>query len=61
MSKQTKFNTFNHLIDPTFSKVNKRFVLSVENEDDRTSFSKYFIPSFEIKDFIILTAGKRFC
>ena len=40
MTKQTKTNKLNYLIDPTFNKVNRLFVFSFENEDDRTSFSK---------------------
>ena len=39
MTSQTKTNHLNHLIDPTFTKVNRLFVLSFENEEDRTSFS----------------------
>ena len=38
MTNQTKTNHLNHLIDPTFIKVNRLFVLSFENEEDRTSF-----------------------
>ena len=34
MTNQAKTNNLNHLIDPTFSKVNRLFVLSFENEDD---------------------------
>ena len=41
MSNQTINNNLNYLIDPTFTNVNILFVLSFENEDDRTSFSKY--------------------
>ena len=41
MSSQTKNNNLNYLIDPTFTNVNRLFVLTFENEDDRTSFSKY--------------------
>ena len=37
MSKQTKINNLNYLTDPTFTKVNRLFVSSFENEDDRTS------------------------
>ena len=54
MSNQTKNNNLNYLIDPTFTNVNRLFVLSFENEDDRTSFSKYYVPKVEIKDFNIL-------
>ena len=41
MSNQTKTNNLNYLIDPTFNKVYRLFVLSLENEDDRISFSKF--------------------
>ena len=37
----TQNSNFNYLIDPTFTKVDRFLVLSFENEDDRTSFSKY--------------------
>ena len=57
---QTKTNHLNHLIDPTFTKVNRLFVLSFENEEDRTSFSKYYVPKVEIKDFNVLIDGKIF-
>ena len=45
MTNQTKNNNLNYLIDPTFTKVNRLFVLLFENENDRTSFSKYHVPT----------------
>ena len=60
MSYQTKNNNLNYLIDPTFTNVNRLFVLTFENEDDRTSFSKYYVPKVEIKEFHVLTDGKPF-
>ena len=60
MSNQTKNNNLNYLIDPTFSKVNRFFVLLFENENDRTSFSKFYIPNVQIKDFNVLIDGKSF-
>ena len=39
MSNQAKNNNLNYLIDPTFTRVNRLFVLSFENEEDRASFS----------------------
>ena len=60
MTSQTKVNHLNHLIDPTFTKVNKLFVLSFENEEDRISFSKYYVPIVERKDFNVIIDGKRF-
>ena len=50
MTKQAKTSNRNYLIDRTSSKVNRLFVLSFGNEDDRTSFSKYYTPTVEIKD-----------
>ena len=54
MSNQTKNNNLNFLIDPTLTNVNRLFVLTFENEDDKTSFSKYYVPKVEIKDFNVL-------
>ena len=51
MSNQTKNNNLNYLIDLTFTKVNRLFVLLFEHEDD-ISFLMYYKPSFDIKDFI---------
>ena len=51
MTNQTKNNNLNYLIDPTFTKVNRLFVLPFENENDRTSFSKYYVPNIQMKDF----------
>ena len=60
MSNQSKNNNLNYLIDPTFSNFNRLFVLSFENEDDRTSYYKYYMPSAEIKDYNVLIDGSAF-
>ena len=60
MSNKTRNNNLNYSIDPKFTRVNKIFVLSSKNEDDRTSFSRYYVPSFEIKDFNVLIDQKSF-
>ena len=39
----------NHLISPSFEGVNRLFVLSFENQDDRKSHSTYYLPKVEIK------------
>ena len=39
----------NHLVDPSFQGVNRLFVLSFENEDDRKSHSEYYLPKVEIR------------
>ena len=60
MTNQTKTNNLNYLIDPTFNKVNRLFVLSFESEEDRTSFSNYYPPKVEVKDFNVLVDGESF-
>ena len=41
----------NYLINPSFQGVNRLFVLSFENENDRTSYSTHYLPKVEIKDY----------
>ena len=60
MTKQAKTNNLNYLTDPTFGKVNRLLVLSFKNEEERTLFSKYYIPNVEIKNFNLLIDSKRF-
>ena len=60
MTKQTKTNNLNYSINPIFNKVNRLFVLSFENEEDRTSFSKYYTSKVQIKDFSVSTDAKGF-
>ena len=60
MSNQARNNNLNCLTDPAFTDVNRLFVLSFENETDRTSFKKYYVPKMEIKDFNVLIDGKTF-
>ena len=44
----------NHLINPSFQGVNRLFVLSFENENDRTSHSNYYLPKVEIKYYNVM-------
>ena len=56
-------NNLNYLIDPTFTNVNRLFVLSFSrnnNTDNRGSFSDYYVPNVEIKNFNVLIDGKSF-
>ena len=60
---QPQNNNINYLIDPTFTNVNRLFVLSFARDnagDDRYSFSHYYVPNVEIKDFNVLIDGKRY-
>ena len=52
--------SLNYLINPRFQGVNRRFVLSFENEDDRTSHSTYYLPKVEIKDYNVMIDGRNF-
>ena len=68
MTIQPKNNNLNYLIDPTFTNVNRLFVLSFQRiagennttKDRRDSFSHYYVPNVRIKDFNALIRGKRF-
>ena len=62
MTIQPQNNNLNYLIDPTFTNINT-FVLSFTTTnagDDRDSFSDYYVPDVEIKDFNVLIDGKGF-
>ena len=68
MNIQPENNNLNYLIDPTFTKINRLFVLlfrRIAGEDNTTkdrrdSFSHYYVPNVEIKDFNVLIDGKSF-
>ena len=60
ISNQAKNGNLNYLIHPTFEKVNRFFVLSFENEDDRKSYHRYYVPSIEIKNYNVLIDGNPF-
>ena len=48
------------MFDPILTNVNRLFVLYFENETERSSFSKYYVPKVEIKDFNVIVDGKTF-
>ena len=50
----------NHLVEPSFQGVNRLFVLAFENDAQRTSNKRYYLPNVEIKDYNILIDGKTF-
>ena len=61
MTIQPKNNNLNYLIDPTFTNVNRLFVLSFprnNNTDSRYSFSNYYVPKAKINDFNVWIDGK---
>ena len=67
MTVQSNNNNLSYLIDPTFTRVNRFFVLQFETieennikKDHRDSFSHFYVPNVEIKDFNVLIDGKGF-
>ena len=67
MTIQNNKNNLNYLINPTFTNVNRLFVLSFKRieennvkKDYRDSFSHYYVPKIQIKDYNVLITGKTF-
>ena len=67
MTVQSNNNNLSYLIDPAFTRVNRFFVLQFETieennikKDHRDSFSHFYVPNVEIKDFNVLIDGKGF-
>ena len=63
MSIQPQNTNLNYLIDPTFTNVNRLFVLSFprnNNTDGRYSFSNYYVPKVKVNYFNVLIDGKSF-
>ena len=54
MSTEAINNNLNILIDPTFTNVNRLFVLADQNGDDRQSFSEFYLPKVVVKDFNVI-------
>ena len=50
----------NHLIEPSFQRVNRLFVLAIGNDAQRISNKRYYIPNVEIKDYNVMIDGKNF-
>ena len=50
---------FIYLTDPRFQGVNRLFVLSFENNADRTGHTGYFLPKVQIKDFNVTIDGQN--
>ena len=68
MTTQPQNNNLNYLIDPTFTNVNRLFVLPFQRiagennttKDYRDFFSHYYVPNTRVKDFNVLIDGKSF-
>ena len=51
MTTEAANNNLNILVDPTFTNVNKLFVLAYQNADDGQSFSEFYLPIAMVKDY----------
>ena len=54
MTTEAVNNNLNLLIDPTFTNVNRLFVLAYQNADDRQSFSQFYLPKVLVKDLNVI-------
>ena len=54
MSTEAANNNLNILIDPTFTNVNRLFVLAYRNADNRQSFSQFYLPIVMVKYFNVI-------
>ena len=51
MTTEAVNNNLNILIDPTFTNVNRLFVLAYQTADDRHSYSQFYLPKLSVKDY----------
>ena len=58
MQQQNRYLDF--LINPSFQKVIRLFVLSFKNNGGRTSYTRYYLPLVEIKNYNVVIAGRNF-
>ena len=54
MTTEAVNNNLNILIDPTFTNVNRLFILTYQNADDRQSFSQFYLPRVMVKDYNVI-------
>ena len=52
--------SLNFLVEPSFQGTNRFFVLAFENDAQRLSYSGYYLPNVEIKDYNIMINGENF-
>ena len=56
----TQNPNLNHLVEPSFQGVNRLFVLAFEDDIQRTSASRSYLPTVEINDYNVLINGEKF-
>ena len=54
MTMEAINNNLNILIDPTFTNVNRLFVLAYQTADNRQSYSQFYLPKVMVKDYNVI-------
>ena len=54
MTTEAVNNNLNILIDPTFTNVNRLFVLAYQTANDRQSYSQFYLPNVIVKDYNVI-------
>ena len=54
MTTEAINNDLNILVDPTFTNVNRLFVLAYQNVDDRQSYDEFYLPKVMIKGYNVI-------
>ena len=59
MTVQERNQCLDYLIDPSVQGVNRLFVLSFENNTAWTTFTRYYLPQVEMKDYNVMIDGRN--
>ena len=54
MTTEAINNILNILIDPTFTNLNRIFVLAYQTADNRQSYSQFYLPNVMVKDYNVI-------
>ena len=54
MTTEAINNNLNILIDPTFTNLNRLFVLVYQNVDDRQSYDEFYLPKVMVNDYNVI-------
>ena len=54
MTMEIANNNLNLLVDPTFTNVNRLFVLAYQTANNRQSFSQFYLPNLMVKDYNVV-------
>ena len=57
INRKTKLD---HLIDPSFQRVNRLFVLAFENNAHRINHTECFLPKVAMKNYDVMIDGQNF-